>query len=318
MHRILQTLSMLVASALAALAQDVGGPEYFPYVVGDRWVYDVEGTTANGDTIRAVVDWTVLEIDTTPDADTVWVRSVRRDLDGEISEATCKFERSRGTYQFLRGYSSSPLCRSSGGFPFGNGLTTSYPFLNNLVATGSAEVSVGTGVYVTETATASFRNSYTSGPNQPYVHSDTHVRTHLAEGIGFTRIEVIETEYRGGLIGYTHRDTVRATLIGADVGGDTFGDIQPVASEPVTEAETVSISIGPNPVRGRARAWLSGEPGRRIHLSVFDVQGREVLNLEGQAGETVTLDFGGVSPGLYIVRARSSGASASTRVLDVR
>lgn len=67
----------LVLLALAfpvwAAAQDPGA--FFPHGVGDRWVYEVEGVTARygspADTVDATVEWRVLEVQSSAEADTL-------------------------------------------------------------------------------------------------------------------------------------------------------------------------------------------------------------------------------------------------------
>ena len=308
-------LLVVVLLSASAQAQDTS-VEYFPHDVGDRWVYAVEGTTARGDTLDAEIEWTVVDVRAATTVDTVRVYAVRRDPSGAVSEATCEIERSRDSYRFLRGLSASALCRSGGGFPFGDGLTTSYPYLSDLTAIGFAAVPVGMETVMAEMATARNLNSYTSGPWNPYKHSETRVSAQLADGIGLVSAEIIEKEYRGMIIGYTHRDTVRTTLLGAEVGGRTYGTIRPVSSNTTPGAVGLTVSVAPNPTAGEARIYVRGDTGEDVRLQLLDARGRIVHGDEGRVGAEFVLDLSGLAPGLYFARV-SSGASVTTAHVTV-
>ena len=71
-------------------------------------------------------------------------------------------------------------------------------------------------------------------------------------------------------------------------------------------AETVEVSVGPNPAPGRTTLSVRLTQPATVTVSVVDVLGRTVVrqNLGAHpAGETrVPLELGDLTPGLYLVR----------------
>jgi hypothetical protein len=84
--------------------------------------------------------------------------------------------------------------------------------------------------------------------------------------------------------------------------------------------------IGPNPFAGECRISLSGSAHVKVRVNVFDVRGRLVAALyEGLLGSSGDLAWDGrdrngrvVSSGIYFVRAESSSAALSRKVIYVR
>lgn len=320
MRSICLGLFIIVLCALSgALAQSAEG--FFPYHVGDRWLYEVEGTTGHADTVDAVIEWTILEVKTSEEADSISVAVSRQNLDGSTWEGTCGLRRTWGgnRYDFLQLIESSDyeLCSVRGGLPFGD--YRSYPFLNGPDALGTEIVEVGGSAYTVKAASADFYYSTECCGRPPPDHQyHTGVRALLADGIGIVEMRyTFEEDYRYSTP--VRRDTLRTRLVGAQVGGNLYGDIQPVASEPGPRGPSFSIRVGPNPARGRAVVWVSGvEPGVPVRIWLFDAYGRVVREVTVGVQRQVTVSLDGLAAGLYHARVEADGEVAQTRVVVMR
>jgi hypothetical protein len=110
-----------------------------------------------------------------------------------------------------------------------------------------------------------------------------------------------------------------------------------VGSSTVEEADTgvpagpgrlaLSLTAEPNPFTSKVSFAVTGSPGSRVEIGVFDVRGRRVTGFELQASESGAAavvwegrDSEGrkVSPGIYIVRADAESAAVSRKVLVLR
>lgn len=102
--------------------------------------------------------------------------------------------------------------------------------------------------------------------------------------------------------------------------------VTPVASEPeaVPAAPTTGLRLrvaGPNPARTRALLRLDGLPGGLpVCVRAYDLLGRAVATLHEGAwdGAPLVADVSAWTPGLYLVRAETGGASATARLVVVR
>ena len=317
-------LAVLFLAPALASAQDPAA--FFPYEVGDRWIYAVEGTTG-GDTVQAVVEWTIDEIGAHPETDTLTVQVVRRDPDATEVSSTCLiqiFKPQEGRWQawmFRAQEGDLALCRASGGLPFGQGQTTSYPFLYWPHPSEESEVAIGSEVYEVETVEAQFSNDYSAGPRPPYVSYSTQAQALMADGIGIVSATVIETATDVGTTppDRLRRDTVRTQLLGAVVGGQEYGDLQVVSAEPGPMPPQLAIQWSPNPVRGAATVhFLNSRPGAQARLQVFDTAGRLVLERTVATGSPVRLRVDALPAGVYVARAVIGEEVTYTRFVVLR
>ena len=101
--------------------------------------------------------------------------------------------------------------------------------------------------------------------------------------------------------------------------------LTPAVTVDAPEAPSHVFGLGapvPNPVRGTLRVPFSlAEPGE-ARVAVYDALGREVAvvaeGVRGAGNHTATVETGGLAPGVYAVRLRVEGASASRRVTVAR
>jgi hypothetical protein len=315
---------LILASAFVSVASAQTGGDLFPYSVGDRWVYEVEGVAPHhvspgADTVRARVEWRVEEVREGAPADTVLFRVVRDDAGGGGYDTVCGFAVEPGpdAYSLLfpadgAVEGSDPYdywqCRWSSAFP---SAAVSYPLLFWPDSTETRQVSVGGQAVIREAGDATWGYAH-CGPS-PYclVYRSTRARSTLMANIGQVSLEAIYSVTNQGTP--VRRDTLRAWLVGAEVGGVAYGELRPVAAEAAPSARRTlhadpSVTVGPVTVRAEA-------PGR---LTVIDLRGRRVLSADVvRLGET-RINLGHLPAGLYMIRLESLQGPATARVVVVR
>jgi hypothetical protein len=85
----------------------------------------------------------------------------------------------------------------------------------------------------------------------------------------------------------------------------------------------VRIEVAPNPVRARATVSLRVRTEQEVNVALYDVLGRRVRTVHDgpvKAGRAHTLrvDAGGLSSGLYLLRADGERFQRTRRVTVVR
>lgn len=102
--------------------------------------------------------------------------------------------------------------------------------------------------------------------------------------------------------------------------------VEPSAAEPetLTPPAQLILSAQPNPFREKVSITLSAKEPGTLRVFVFDLRGRLVRSLESQSGGSgsTNLDWDGkdthgakASPGIYLIRAESSGQTAAKKVV---
>ncbi|MEM1115778.1 MAG: T9SS type A sorting domain-containing protein [Bacteroidota bacterium] len=108
--------------------------------------------------------------------------------------------------------------------------------------------------------------------------------------------------------------------ISAYAQNGTLSFALPVANEAAEAAPALALGIAPNPAVDAARITLTLDRPGPASVTVYDVTGREVLQVaEGPLGAGMhdfSLDGGRLAPGLYVVRAHA-GPEVVTRTLTV-
>ncbi|WP_420455206.1 T9SS type A sorting domain-containing protein [Rubrivirga sp.] len=317
----LRRLALFVLFVPAAAAQDV--TQFFPLAPSDRWVYDVEGEvpidTASV-SVRAQSTWTVLDVRSSAEMDTVRMDVARVHADGARDRTECSFLTGRGGQLPMYGIPGSnppPACKLAGGLPFS---TRFAGLLNARDSLGAQEVEVGSETYDRQAEEWSFRANTSCQPRfcGSYQSEEIWVRATMVAGIGQVAMNTTHRLRRGcvlrarGYVCTTDRsDTLRVQLLGAEVGGVIYGDISPVATDPGPEPPAPILRVGPNPARASVTVW--GADG--AELTVFDPLGRLVRRHHGGAVGPVAVDMSGLPAGVYTIR---SERGASTRVVIVR
>ncbi|PAP76531.1 T9SS type A sorting domain-containing protein [Rubrivirga marina] len=314
-------LLVLVAAFVSVASAQTGG-DLFPYAVGDRWVYEVEGVAAHNvspgaDTVRARVEWRVEEVREGAPADTVLFRVVRDDAGGGGYETVCGFAVEPGPDAHSLLFPADGAvegadpydywqCRWSSAFP---SAAVSYPFIHWPDSTEARGVAIGEQTVVREAGTAWWSYSYCGTPCTTFRRTET--RSTLLAGVGQVELEATYGVTDQGTP--VRRDTLRARLVGAEVGGVAYGELRPVATEagpaarPTLHADP-SVTTGPVTVRAEASGWLA----------VFDLSGRRVLTTETAPSGRADLDLRSLPPGLYILRLVTAEGAATARVAVVR
>ncbi|MFI5370630.1 MAG: T9SS type A sorting domain-containing protein, partial [Candidatus Eisenbacteria bacterium] len=101
----------------------------------------------------------------------------------------------------------------------------------------------------------------------------------------------------------------------------TFGPLSGTAGQTITEFALGRVA--PNPTHDNARVDFSVPRASDVHLSVIDVQGREMATLASghftpgryQAVWTGRTEHGQAPAGLYFIRLRAPGHNLTTRLV---
>ena len=123
--------------------------------------------------------------------------------------------------------------------------------------------------------------------------------------------------------------TLVVTGFGNDDAGAYTGDavgpgallLTPVAAEPGAEAPGVTLTVGPNPLRGTGRVHVTLDRPQTLDVSLVDLAGRRLAELwRGTATGSLelALDPSGLAAGVYVVRLVGAGAELRQPVTVVR
>lgn len=89
----------------------------------------------------------------------------------------------------------------------------------------------------------------------------------------------------------------------------------PIIASESAPSDGFTLSVSPNPARGRATVRLALPSAGPLHVALFDMLGRQVATLfdGAQVAGTheVAVETAGLSPGVYVVRAESGDGRAS-------
>ncbi|MGB3541446.1 T9SS type A sorting domain-containing protein [Rubrivirga sp.] len=230
----------------------------------------------------------------------------------------CEYTRSNQSLFFTFRYNEeesavvNARCMAASGLPFiRRGL------IYRTVSLGDSSVVIGDREYEGSVAEATF-SEHTCGP-APYCTGDTtdaDVVSTLLEGVG--QVSLVATYRENRAYDPVRRDTIRATLLGAVVGGVSYGDLRPVAVDDDLSPPGLDVRVGPNPSRGAVTAWVTLGDARDAEVSVLDALGRVVRSVPIVGGGAVALDLSGQPAGVYVVRLEVGARSASSRVVVVR
>ena len=138
--------------------------------------------------------------------------------------------------------------------------------------------------------------------------------TYYAEGIGFYKSYFYQYT-GGGSSAYR-----RWTLVGARVGGETYGQFATDAEAPSPRAPS-AVSVGPNPTAGRTTVRFGLGEAAVARVDVLDVLGRAVRSAAarpaGAGPAAVSIDTAGLPAGRYVVRVLADGAALGAAPLTV-
>ena len=118
-----------------------------------------------------------------------------------------------------------------------------------------------------------------------------------------------------------------ATLRNGAFGDFVYRSAEPaeaalvVSGEPAPPAVGVRLTVRPNPSAGRVAVTLELDAPAEATVAVYDARGRRVAVLhEGPASGRLALAFDSAThpSGVYVVRARAGGATASARLTVAR
>jgi len=96
--------------------------------------------------------------------------------------------------------------------------------------------------------------------------------------------------------------------------------MSPGIEQSLESTQELDVRVYPNPVAGALQVDLSAYMGRRVEMSLFDIQGRQLLVRElGEVGvETERIDMSSLPAGVYQLQVQSAGVSTRNLKVVVR
>jgi hypothetical protein len=87
----------------------------------------------------------------------------------------------------------------------------------------------------------------------------------------------------------------------------------------VSQPETISLSLSPNPVRNTVRLLLQGQPLTQMQIQFTDVTGRllilKAVTLDAQGRGIMNQDMDGLSAGIYLLQVQHEGRTTVRKLL---
>ena len=79
--------------------------------------------------------------------------------------------------------------------------------------------------------------------------------------------------------------------------------------------DSQNLKVYPNPTTGKVYVDFLKHTGEKIHISVVNYLGQEVLQKIYQGQERLEIDLTGKSSGMYIIRAKGKDFDANFRII---
>jgi len=97
-----------------------------------------------------------------------------------------------------------------------------------------------------------------------------------------------------------------------------MGIVTSVITPPELEEAGVSVNVFPNPFDEYTRFEVQGEAVKELHLSVYDMMGREVLQQKAIHQQNITMKRNNLTPGVYVFRLRDEKQQLATGKLVIK
>jgi len=102
------------------------------------------------------------------------------------------------------------------------------------------------------------------------------------------------------------------------VGEDFRGIVTSIITPPEVSEAGVSVNVFPNPFDEYARFEVQGETVKELHLNVYDMMGREVLQQKAQHQQHITMKRNNLTPGVYVFRLMDEKQQLATGKLIIQ
>ena len=147
----------------------------------------------------------------------------------------------------------------------------------------------------------------------PYVGVSGRAKRAFSANLHHVEVYELGVGYVGGGVGDSS-----SWLTYARIDGQEYGQPVPVASPASPTTAPLTLTAFPSPTRGPLTLALDNPAPGPVELAAFDALGRRVWHTEraGTSGrQRVEIDASAWAPGLYIIRALTRDASATTTVV---
>ncbi len=102
------------------------------------------------------------------------------------------------------------------------------------------------------------------------------------------------------------------------IGEDFMGVVTSVITSSEAIESGVSVNVFPNPFDEYTQFEIKGEVPKELHLSVYDMMGREVFQQKAQRQQNITLYKNKLTPGIYVFRLMDEKQQLATGKLIIK
>jgi len=97
-----------------------------------------------------------------------------------------------------------------------------------------------------------------------------------------------------------------------------MGVVTSIITPPEVEEAGISVNVFPNPFDEYTRFEIQGKPANELHLSVYDMMGREVLQQKTTHKQHITIKRNNLTPGIYVFRLMDEKQQLATGKLIIK
>ena len=102
------------------------------------------------------------------------------------------------------------------------------------------------------------------------------------------------------------------------VGEDFMGLVTSIITPPEVSEVGISVNVFPNPFDEYTRFEVKGEITQELHLSLYDMMGREVLQQKATHQQHITIKRNNLTPGVYVFRLMDEKQQLATGKLVIQ
>lgn len=102
------------------------------------------------------------------------------------------------------------------------------------------------------------------------------------------------------------------------VGEDFMGLVTSIITPPEVLESGISVNVFPNPFDEYTRFEVEGETVKELHLSLYDMMGREVLQQQSTHQQHLTIKRNNLTPGVYVFRLMDEKQQLATGKLVIK
>jgi len=102
------------------------------------------------------------------------------------------------------------------------------------------------------------------------------------------------------------------------IGEDFMGIVTSIITPPEVSDVGISVNVFPNPFDEYTRFEVQGETVKELHLNLYDMMGREVLQQQSTHQQHLTIKRNNLTPGVYVFRLMDEKQQLATGKLVIQ